>query len=108
MPDRTWKKAERKVAELVDGRRLPVSGRGGQPDILNVRLAIEVKHRRTLPQWLLDALRQAEQAATPGQLAVVVLHQRGQRYADSLVIVRLKAFREWLGWAERVAQDGRA
>ena len=97
MPDKPWKRTERTIAALLGGQRLPVSGRGDRPDVQHPWLAVEVKHRRTLPQWLLDALRQAEQAATPEQLPVVVLHQRGQRYADSLVVVRLKAFREWFG-----------
>jgi hypothetical protein len=61
----TWKHAERQIARRLGGRRVPVSGRAGQPDIAHSWLSIEVKHRRRLPQWLTKALLQAVQAATP-------------------------------------------
>lgn len=93
----TWKAAERQIARLINGQRVPVTGRAGQPDIRHPWLSVEVKHRRRLPQWLLTALAQAEQAATPGQLPLVVLHQHGERYGDSLVVLRLLDFREWFG-----------
>ena len=97
MPDRTWKKAERKVAELLGGQRIPVSGRGDRPDIEHGWLSIECKLRRRLPQWLLAAVEQAERAARPGQLPVAILHQAGARYRDALVVLRLGEFEEWFG-----------
>ncbi len=93
----TWKFAERRIARQLGGQRIPVSGRAGQPDIRHPWLSIEVKHRRRLPRWLLTALAQAEQAATPGQLPVAILHQHGQRYSEALVVLRLQDFREWFG-----------
>lgn len=101
---KTWKRTERAIAKRMGGRRVPVSGRAGQPDIAHPWLSVEVKHRRRLPQWLLQAVRQAEQAARPGQLPIAVLHQHGQRYGDSLVVLRLKAFEEWHG--EVLDDDG--
>ncbi len=93
----TWKHVERAVAKRLGGQRVPVSGRAGQPDIAHSWLAIEVKHRRKLPQWLTKALEQAEQAARPGQLPIAVLHQHGDRYSESLVVLRLAAFQDWFG-----------
>ena len=93
----TWKHAERQIAKRLNGRRVPVSGRAGQPDITHPWLSIEVKHRRRLPQWLSRALMQAEQSAAPGQLAVCVLHEAGTRYGQSLVLLRLADFEEWFG-----------
>jgi hypothetical protein len=93
----TWKHAERQIAKRLGGRRVPVSGRAGQPDIAHPWLSIEVKHRRRLPQWLSVAMEQAEQSAAPGQLAVCVLHESGTRYGQSLVLVRLADFEEWFG-----------
>lgn len=92
-----WKRIEREIARILGGRRIPVSGRarGDVADIEHEWLAIECKHRRTLPAWLLSALDQAEAAARPDQLAIVVLHGRGQRYKDSLVLCRLGDFRTW-------------
>lgn len=89
-----WKACERRIAGLLGGRRVPVSGRqrGETPDIAHELLSIEVKSRRSLPSWLEEAMNQAEASAKDGQLPVAVLHQDGQRYADSLVVLRLKDF----------------
>ena len=44
-----WKACERKVAALLGGTRIPVSGRGcgHSPDIEHERLSIEVKSRKS-------------------------------------------------------------
>ena len=93
----TWKHAERQIAKRLNGRRVPVSGRAGQPDITHPWLSIEVKHRRRLPQWLTMAMEQAERAATTGQLPLAVVHEAGTRYGQSLVLLRLADFEEWFG-----------
>jgi hypothetical protein len=93
----TWKHTERQIAKRLGGRRVPVSGRAGQPDIAHPWLSLEVKHRRRLPQWLSKALMQAEQSAAPGQLPLVVVHEAGTRYGQSLVLLRLNDFEEWFG-----------
>jgi len=93
----SWKRVEREIAKRLNGRRVPVSGRAGQPDIAHPLLAIEVKHRRRLPQWLTRAVEQAEEAARPGQLAVAVLHEAGERYGRSLAVIRLADLEQRLG-----------
>jgi hypothetical protein len=92
------KSCERRVAALLGGERVPVSGRGrgDNPDIRHEWLSIEVKSRKSIPAWLEDALLQAEASAKDEQLPVAILHQDGCRYADCLVIVRLKEFSNYL------------
>ena len=87
-----WKSCERKIAALLGGERVPVSGRGRghSPDIRHERLSIEVKNRKRLPAWIVNAMKQAEACAQEGQLPLVVLHQDGQRYQDALLVMRLK------------------
>jgi hypothetical protein len=102
-----WKSCERRVAALVGGERVPVSGRerGYSPDIQHERLSIEVKSRKKLPAWIEDAVRQAEASARDGQLPVAVLHHDGRRYSDCLVVLRLKDFVNSMrgeGWRERL------
>jgi hypothetical protein len=89
--EKCWKRAERRVAEILGGRRVPVSGRqrGATPDVAHEVLSVEVKTRKTLPAWIQDAMKQAEACAKEGQVPVTVLHQHGQRYRDSLVLMRL-------------------
>jgi hypothetical protein len=93
----TWKHVERQIAKRLGGRRVPVTGRAGRPDVAHPWLSIEVKFRRRLPQWLAKAMEQAEKAATPGQLPLAVLHESGTPYGQSLVLLRLADFEEWFG-----------
>jgi hypothetical protein len=108
MTEKCWKRAERRIAELLGGRRVPVSGRmrGTAPDVEHEFLSIEVKTRKSFPDWLEDAMQQAEASAKDGQVAVVVLHQRGQRYRDGLVVMRLKDL-ETTGLNETGSRAGR-
>ncbi len=93
-----WKDCERRIAEVLGGVRVPVSGRqrGYFPDVEHSTLAIEVKSRKRLPNWLEDAMQQAEASAKDGQLPVAVLHQDGHKYRDSLVVCRLRDFGGYL------------
>ena len=89
-----WKSCERRIAELLGGRRVPVSGRtrGDCPDVEHPILSIECKSRKKLPAWIEDAMKQAEASAKDGRLPVVVLHQDRAPYAESLVVLRLEDF----------------
>lgn len=91
MADRAWKRTERAVARALGGARVPVTGRarGDVADVAHPRFAVEVKHRASLPRWLLAAVAQARAAARDGQRPLVVLHQAGARYDDDLVVLRL-------------------
>jgi hypothetical protein len=93
-----WKTCERRIAQLLGGRRVPVSGRtrGDTPDVAHERLSIEVKSRKTLPAWLLDALAQARAATKDGRVPVAVLHQDHKQYRDAVVVMRLGDFVELL------------
>jgi hypothetical protein len=96
---RDWKQAERRIAAILGGRRIPVSGRGrgDNPDVEHPALSVEVKARATFPSWLEDALRQAESSATDGKTPVAVLHPDRARYADALVVCRLSDFADLVG-----------
>lgn len=93
-----WKNVERKLAALLGGERIPITGRtiGSAPDIEHSKLAIEVKVRSKLPAWIKYAMQQAEQSAKKskraGDLPVVILHEKNSRHDNDLVILRLKDF----------------
>jgi hypothetical protein len=93
---KTWKAVERAVARRLGGRRVPVTGRGGAPDVEHERLAVEVKHRKSLPAWLKEAIAQAVAAARDGKIGVVVLHEAGSRHTQDLVVIRLGDLEELL------------
>ncbi len=99
MPDKTWKRVEREIAAILGGERVPVSGRqrGDAPDIRHQWLSLEVKHRKTLPNWIFDALDQAQKSKAGQQLPVAILHGKGMGYKKSLVVIELDDFVDWFG-----------
>lgn len=90
--DKPWKRAERRVAQLLGGRRNPV-GNEGKPDVESQWLSVEVKYRARLPQWWTDALTLARRRAKTSQLGILVLRERGK--PGGLVIMTLSDFKEW-------------
>ena len=94
--EKTWKMTERTIAKRLGGERLPVNGRGNQPDVQTPWLAIEVKHRKALPGWLKDAVRQAV-ARGGRKLPLVVLHEHGASHGEDIVCLRLADFMDWFG-----------
>lgn len=110
MSDKLWKSVERRIAKYLGGERVPVTGRqrGSAPDIKHNWLSIEVKQRDKLPDWIHEAMDQAEKSITTirsqelidfhgsmSQLPISILHQTGNRIEDAYVVLRLKDFREW-------------
>ena len=68
-------------------------------------LVAEVRHRRTLPAWLLDALGQAQAHVQDGQVGIAVLHRHRQRIGDSLVVMRLEDFAALRGRNQEATDD---
>lgn len=105
MPESPWKRTERMVAKWLGGKRVPVSGRQeAGVDIDNPWLAIEVKHRKKLPEWMRKAMAQAVAAAAMPRhwhkLPVVVLHDEGEPHGDNWVCMRMADFVGWFGDAQ--------
>lgn len=91
-----WKSVERKIAGFLGGVRVPITGRqrGSAPDIEHPRWSIEVKERQTLPDWLLDAMAQADAANNGDKISVAILHKKGNVFQNDLVVMRLKDLKE--------------
>jgi hypothetical protein len=106
-----WKQAERRIAAILGGERVPVSGRGRgcAPDIEHPALSVEVKTRAKLPAWIEDAMRQAEAASEvdarhfdlPHRTPITVLHNDRKPYRDALVLIRLSEFSDLVQSLER-------
>jgi hypothetical protein len=99
MSDKAWKRTERAVAAAIGGRRVPVTGRqrGDAPDVDHPWISPEIKHRKILPAWILDAMDQAKAAARENQLPVAILHASGKRHSSDLVVLTLGDFQDWFG-----------
>lgn len=99
MADKTWKAAERTVAEALGGIRIPVTGvdRDGA-DVITPLLHVQVKHRKSLPGYLRDWLSGIRKTARQAdKVGIVVLHIPGTPYAESVVLMSLSDFKDLHG-----------
>lgn len=88
----TWKAVELKIASLLGGKRIPVSGRarGDSPDIAHDFFSVEVKHRESLPEWIADAMNQAKESDKDGgKYPLVILHEKNQKFTESYAVLSL-------------------
>jgi hypothetical protein len=93
MPDKTWKARERKVAALLQGHRIPVTGERDGADVLTPLLAVQVKHRRSRPTYLrawLDGILGTARKSNRTGLVVWSVHREDA--ANALAILRLDDF----------------
>lgn len=99
MPDRAWKRDERRVAHYLGTFRTPLSGgnsRHTRSDTLHPLLFVEVKTGASVPRTWPATVRLFEeverQAAAEGKRAVLVKHRRGvQNVPDWPACVRVSA-----------------
>ena len=92
MRTQNWKNVERQAAKLFGGIRTGCNGESRR-DIEHLDLSIEVKHRKTLPDWIHKAMEQAEREKEH-RIPMVYLHERNMKFEDGYVIIRAKLFVE--------------
>jgi len=95
-----WKRTERKLASMLGGQRVPVTGRqrGDAPDIAHALYSIEVKHKKKLPEWLHDAHDQAVKSSSKRKkVPVVILHETGKPHSKDYVVLQMRDFLEITG-----------
>jgi hypothetical protein len=99
MADKTWKAAERRLAELFGTKRIPPAvfgqrdDRGSHaPDAETDTLAIQIKHGYSFPTYLRGWLEGICKNTPVGKTGVVVWHPKGAKFEDSLVLLRAGDF----------------
>jgi len=98
MGDKTWKAVERAICGLLGGIRTGPVGKDGPDCVLpNALLAVQIKHRATVPNWLTGAMDQTIHDAGGAQYPILILHEKGTKYEESLVITRLSDFIDYDG-----------
>jgi hypothetical protein len=90
--DKTWKAAERRIAELLGGARVPLLGRKGC-DLDHPVFFVEVKHRKSIAGYLWDGflaqiLAGAREAGETERIPAIALHRPGDDYANALICFR--------------------
>ncbi len=101
MANQLWKHVERTIASMLNGRRVPVSGRqrGDAPDIEHETLSVEIKSFKKVPgySFYLDALDQATKSVSSdkaGDIPIMIAHQKGCHHKKDLVVMFLGDFIE--------------
>lgn len=90
----TWKAYERRLAEDLGGKRIPVTGidRHGA-DVVTRMFHVQAKLRKSLPQWLFDWLGGiCGTAGDAGKVGVLILRKPRMEDVDALVVLRYKDF----------------
>ena len=78
---KAWKAAEKRIAELLGGRRLiRASYQESRPDAVAEKsgfsFIVEVKHRKHLPQFMKNALDQAKQHRQKNEVYIAYFHEK--------------------------------
>ena len=90
-----WKRAERRIAEILGGERVPITGRhsGDVSDVKHDLFSIEVKTKKRHYQGLVQAMEQAVKASKrENTLPLVVVHESGRQHRSDHVIMRMGDF----------------
>lgn len=88
MSELRWKKAERRLAALVGGKRKPVDGSRAGIDVETELFGYQLKSRADIPAWLgewLDGI--AGRSEQVGKTGLLVLHRPGQEMRGTAVVV---------------------
>ena len=91
MADKSWKAFERRLAERVGGKRIPITGERDGADVVADSFVYQAKLRRGLPSYLREWLRGITEAGErSGTTGVVVWKEPRARDDDAVVVLRLK------------------
>jgi len=97
MSDKLWKATERKIAKLTNGKRNPVHGSGPKCDVSTSAWSIQVKETQRLPDWLKEAMAEAQRECESSKLALTIFHEKGKQHDSDVVCISLSDFLEWYG-----------
>lgn len=88
-----WKAIERQWAELLGGKRVPITGRqrGDAPDVEHPTLSIEVKAGKTISTRLSDGMEQAKASIVGDQLPILCVTQSRKGNVGNLNWVMMEA-----------------
>ena len=96
--DKAWKAFERRVAERVGGKRIPVTGERDGADVIAGPFVYQAKLRRGLPSYLREWLRGIVAAGERcGATGVVIWKQPHTRDDEAVVVLRLRDWQDLHG-----------
>lgn len=100
---RSWRRTQKETIKYLGGQEVGKDKVDGTHPLF----LIEVKHRKNLPGWVTEALKQAGGYAISSQdtrSPLVIIKEKGKHTKHALVFMWLKDFEDWTG---NVEFDGR-
>ena len=93
---KTWKAVELRICRKYfhSERSGPVGKEGPDCTDDSYPWGVQIKHGEKFPQWLEEDIQQAEDDAWEGHIPVLILHPKGAKDDDCLVVMRLGTFKE--------------
>ena len=109
MADKSWKAFERRIAERVGGKRIPVTGERDGADVVAGSFVYQAKLRRGLPSYLREWLRGITAAGERKNATGVVIWKAPHKPDDeAVVILRLKDWQNLHGPQKKETLDKHA
>ena len=90
-----WKAIELAICRAFGGNRSGPVGKDGPDCVDTAPYAIQIKHGRQVPKTIQKFMEQTLRDAAQGSLPTLVMHAHGTAIDESLVVFRLKEFREF-------------
>ena len=87
MATKTWKAIEKRVAEILGGERVGVTGLNTE-DVSHDIFSVEVKHGKSIPKFVTEAFKQCKRNRPADKIPLVVLHATGS--SDYLCVIEAK------------------
>jgi hypothetical protein len=100
----TWKRVERRTAADLGGRRNGNTG-AATADVDAGLFCVECKSWRRPAERIEAALRQAEAARRPGQIAIARIHTVGKHNSQDLAVMRWSDFLDLHGDGKATVSD---
>lgn len=102
MGEDLWKQIQRKQNRYLGGDgQTAFRGAEGVDSYPRPYIAHEAKHRKRRPNWLWEAIEQAMEGKTDGQVPIVMWHFYGYDMHDDIVTIRAEDFVRLLDLIDR-------
>jgi len=94
MGTKPWRRAEEKIAKMFGGKRIKHDGVEGA-DVDSDWATVQVKYRKKLPEWIVNAVRNAQDYSTADKLPCAALVEANT--GKTLIIIDAANFDLWFG-----------
>lgn len=96
---KNWQRTQTEVSKFLGAKETGKKGKA-VADAEHPCFVVEIKHKKEVPKWITDILKQAEKYAKDMKLdrpPLGIIKPKGKHTKNSIVFMRLKDFQEEMG-----------